>query len=224
MNIIFHTGINSLSYTNNSCYQDCVLMSLFTKPSMFVVNEILLSNNAVLVRNELKRIFITIHESQKKYIDVSSLKQTFSFYRLDGMERFYNDKANDAGEFLQYLIALFDIKISPVVLISVFDEYIDLSKYQINRKDYIVFYVQRLKIDRRSYTEVSIPLQIYSLSINSIVVHRNNHYTCYLNINKNWFYYNDISNVMYFIGNFNDVLNETRFPNVKTEGVLYFYF
>ena len=60
------------------------------------------------------------------------------------------------------------------------------------------------------------------LTLYAVVVHVSNHYTCYIKCGKNWFYYNDVSSDMKYIGTYEDMLN-AGVTNPQTHGVLYFY-
>jgi hypothetical protein len=105
-----------------------------------------------------------------------------------------------------------------------------IEQTSVGTGDYLVFYAQRLYVNGnkqdRTYNEV-IPVETIELDKNlglfSVVVHRNEHYTAYIKCDEKWFYYNDTNNQIVLIGNYNDMLNQKSKPNVKTEGVLYFY-
>lgn len=109
-----------------------------------------------------------------------------------------------------------------------------VGKTEILDAEYLIFYSMRLKLDNRGkekryYNEIypdekiRIPNSGRILNLHAIVVHRSVHYTCYIKCGETWFYYNDISNTIVPVGNFEKALTEKGKPNVKTEGVLYFY-
>ncbi len=85
-----------------------------------------------------------------------------------------------------------------------------------------IFYVQRLDMSGR---KLNVPVQIQErigrLNLTSIIVHRSNHYTCYLKCENVWYYYNDVSNSITKIDDLNDIGN---LPSPSIEGVLYYYY
>jgi hypothetical protein len=230
INIVFSfikCRLNGLEYNMNSCYQDSILMSLFCVQNKFVKNEILkkekLKPNVEKVRDELVAIYKTINRKtccQVKTCD--KLRKALSKCVIEGMENFHSTEMQDAGEFLQYIFALFNVKTSPIILVPSYENDITL-KCNKNRH-FAVFYVQRLLSHRkRQFNSITIPEYIGKLTIYSIIVHKDNHYTCYLKNNDMWYYYNDLVSEITFVGDFKNVLNCSIFPNVQTEGVLYFY-
>lgn len=106
-----------------------------------------------------------------------------------------------------------------------------IEQSKVDHADFLVFYAQRLtKIDRiikRNIIPIipseNIHVNNTNLVLYAIVVHINSHYTCYIKCDDNWFYYNDLNNNIVYVGNYNDMLNDTQRPNVKTHGILYFY-
>ena len=99
-----------------------------------------------------------------------------------------------------------------------------IETVDIIRAEYLVFYAQRLYETKRNYNNI-VPIKQIKLdnilNLFAIIVHRNYHYTCYIKCDKNWFYYNDLSDNIVYVGTYNDML-KTK-PSVKSEGVLYFY-
>ena len=108
--------------------------------------------------------------------------------------------------------------------------------YGVVKGEFLVFYVQRLFLGRRVYTEVVCPERVFGLELYAIVVHERAHYTCYIKCSKKWFYYNDLSDEIKGIGTYNDMFAQRdaaedvasareppKYPDVKTTGVLYFY-
>lgn len=104
-----------------------------------------------------------------------------------------------------------------------------IETLQVSKTDFLIFYANRLyyNIEKhredRLYTPILPSEKVGNLSLYAVVVHERAHYTCYIKCDGKWFYYNDISEAIRPAGTFNDVLNEKRWPNVKTHGVLYFY-
>jgi hypothetical protein len=89
--------------------------------------------------------------------------------------------------------------------------------------DFLVFYVQRIDsadIDRKNYAKVIPQMYLGDLELYAIIVHRSNHYTCYINCGE-WYYYNDMGDGLLYVGDYDDMLS--REPSVRSEGVLYFY-
>jgi hypothetical protein len=310
-------SFTGLKYKGNSCYQDSVLLALFAKPNDFITVNILqndvktISSKAnreikcgetlssdyrrrVAIQNEL----IRITKSMRRELDYpenveycSNLRALLRNCPSSSRQEFHGTGTQDAGEFLQYIFALFKVEgtfrntktivtndlsskpktslivnetvqqISPIILVpahllrkttidtylkqkedAVFDED-NLYKGPNNKlyrrrietnnivfSNYLVFYVQRLLSEDERIYEKIVPLQSikldemrHELELNAIVVHRSNHYTCYIKCNEDWFYYNDMSDKIKLIGSFEDMLNEKSKPNVCKEGVLYFY-
>jgi len=89
------------------------------------------------------------------------------------------------------------------------------------------FYDEKFDKTKRDFSEIIPPDTINVgkslMSLNSIVVHTNNHYTCYLLKGKVWYYYDDIPNTITEIGTLDEMLSQETFPNPKTHGTLYFY-
>jgi uncharacterized UBP type Zn finger protein len=215
-----------LKYTNNSCYTDCVLLSLFSRSISFIKKEILEKSMAdptiKRVQTELFSLYNTIRNKKVSITDCSKLRRALRSCYKDG-EKFYSSDTQDAGEFLQYLFSLFNVEKSPIIMIPPYEKDITLD-YEGKRK-FIVFYAPRLiTLRKRQYYEIGIPEKINHLSLYSIIVHRNNHYTCFVKCNgKGWYYYDDLETDISFIGNFDDVLNCNHLPSVQKEGLLYFY-
>lgn len=61
------------------------------------------------------------------------------------------------------------------------------------------------------------------LSLHAIIVHTQNHYTCYIKFNQIWHYYNDIPNTIKKVGDgsFEDMISSS--PSPTENGVLFFY-
>ena len=100
---------------------------------------------------------------------------------------------------------------------------------------YLIFYVQRKSISKNILHNKIIPNETIilpndkQLNLHSIVVYRNYHYTCYIKCNENWFYYNDLSLNIDFVGNYDEMINvsptldASNRPDPCKEGTLYFY-
>jgi hypothetical protein len=73
-----------------------------------------------------------------------------------------------------------------------------IENVKVISSSYIVFNIQRLGYDdmnRERYLDVPIKFPeiiLDKLFLLSIVVHRNSHYTCYVKINEEWYYYDDM--------------------------------
>ena len=308
------TGLN---YTGMSCYQDSTLLALLAIPNEFISKNILqkdltnMPNKEIICsknpsidlqrRSAIQRELLQIARSmrgelpeEKKVQYCSNLRVLLRFCPSSSGQAFYGTGTQDAGEFLQYLFAIFNVggvirlrivqftndlginpkntlaviniieQSSPIILISshiirenlstdikfflnsiddaVFDEQ---NKYRasdgklyrrrieqttVTNGDYLVFYAQRLYMERnkqiRTYNEI-LPAEKIKLDKNlqlfSVVVHRDEHYTAYIKCDNHWFYYNDLDNRIVPVGTYQDMLREKIRPNIKTEGVLYFY-
>ena len=93
---------------------------------------------------------------------------------------------------------------------------------------YLVFRVDRLWLN--SFYQIKIiPSQIITLAnlnqfaLSSIIVFRRLHYTCYFRCGNKWYYYDDTDNDIELIGSYNSMLNTKKFPNIITNGTVYFY-
>jgi len=96
--------------------------------------------------------------------------------------------------------------------------------------DYLIFNIFRNNYDPflgavKLRTPIIPVERIKDLNLNGIVVHEGTdgagHYTAYIKNNNEWFFYNDIPNTVRKIGTYDDLLKSR--PNVKTNGVQYFY-
>lgn len=95
--------------------------------------------------------------------------------------------------------------------------------------NYLVIYLLRQYIDletgqqKKTRNVITPVLRINNLRLNAIVVHTNNHYTCYICYENVWYYYNDLVESIVLVGNFDDMLKVKTSPSVLTDGVLFFY-
>jgi uncharacterized UBP type Zn finger protein len=104
----------------------------------------------------------------------------------------------------------------------------------VNNTDYLIFYAQRLSLResssvKRNYNKI-IPDETITLennkklSLHAIVVHKSLHYTCYIKCKNYWFYYNDKSNKIDYVGSYKDMIeNKDNRTDPCKEGTLYFY-
>ena len=107
---------------------------------------------------------------------------------------------------------------------------------KIEDADYLVFYIQRKQLQTDGKIIVLetkiIPNRFISLNkkktlyLHAIVTYKSSHYTCYIKCKKKWYYYNDMSNDILYIGDYDELINkseERSYPDPTTMGVLYFY-
>ena len=93
---------------------------------------------------------------------------------------------------------------------------------------YLVFRVDRLWLNNFYQIKI-IPSQIITLAnlnqfaLSSVIVFRGLHYTCYFRCGNKWYYYDDTDNDIELVGSYNTMLNTKKFPNVITNGTVYFY-
>lgn len=86
------------------------------------------------------------------------------------------------------------------------------------KADFLVFYIDRLNpVDGKRNTipilpDRNIKIGRHTLSLSSIVVHIDNHYTSYLKIKGQWWYYNDIATVKLTPMKFLDVYHSEPSP------------
>jgi len=116
-----------LEYTENSCYQDSVLLCTFAIPNDTIDNYILADThctkniNVHKIQNELIRItewmrgYALLHSQGECYDDYPS-KNCSELRRLvkncRGSQDFHDTDMQDAGEFLQYIFNLFQVNIA----------------------------------------------------------------------------------------------------------------
>ena len=104
------------------------------------------------------------------------------------------------------------------------------SKKIISTPSFLVFYANRVykqgMKEKRTNVEITPAEEIKidsKLFLYAIVVHHQQHYTCYIRCGQLWFYYNDMNNQITFVGTYEQMLEVKGKPNVKSKGVLYFY-
>lgn len=106
------TPFRALSYENNSCYTDTVLMALFLVPNKFITTHILHAKpekNRQDVQHELKRIvsFIRGDKTDHRHKYCTTLRKAFK--NCKGSQPFHGTGTQDAGEFLMYLFNMFEM-------------------------------------------------------------------------------------------------------------------
>ena len=121
------TPFRGLTYNgSNSCYIDSVLMALFTEPTDFIKQRILGADfiekicyesdsfetdvkNRNLIKTELQKMykFIQGEDSGLPKYDCTNLRKTFR--NCKGTQPFHGGNTQDAGEFLMYLLNIFEL-------------------------------------------------------------------------------------------------------------------
>ena len=96
---------------------------------------------------------------------------------------------------------------------------------------YLVIYAHRIRpdsasvISKRIIPSRSIQVGANYLKLSAIVIHQGSsyggHYTAYLKLKKNWYYYNDLGPSIKLIGRHNELLEAN--PSPLSKGILYFY-
>lgn len=96
---------------------------------------------------------------------------------------------------------------------------------------YLVIYAHRIRpnsssvISKRIVPSRSIQVGANYLKLSAIVTHQGTsyggHYTAYLKVKKNWYYYNDLGPSIKLIGGHKDLLEAS--PSPLSKGILYFY-
>lgn len=120
-----------LRYTGNSCYQDSVLLALLARPIKFIRRNILTrdvknisssSNREIKcgqnfatdytkrksIQDELVSVTDTIRRGKGGDYTCSNLRNLIK--SCPGSQQFHTRETQDAGEFLQYIFTLFDVK------------------------------------------------------------------------------------------------------------------
>lgn len=292
--------LKGLNYNNNSCYQDSVLICLLGIPNNIINEQILYKDlssikkkivicdqneyidyqNRLEIQKELNNITLYMRSGvNEETYECTNLRNLLK--RCPGSQNFHLGREQDAGEFLQYILGIFQVEIMrikrvtivaneqkyfqtsenisltlPILTISIFqlsndtydltaslhieeDSYLDVNnRYKdadgnlYNRRleimdvldtPYLVFYAQRLNYDnRRNKTRIIFPPEIRIgnrfLYLSSIVIHQNNHYTCYITKCNKWYYYNDMNEDL-------KKIESLKYANPDPEvlGTLYFY-
>ena len=307
----FCASFRGLQYTGNSCYQDSTLLALFAVPNKIIESQILTKNLNLISRKEFhctenmkqdvkirKRIqneLIRITNSMRGGTQIKTCSNLRNLFKnCQGSQEFHETETQDAGEFLQYLFKIFEVKNktyrrvtlvsnefgrhaklikvyeniytneSPIISISPYsiadkkedtissfiktvdDAVLDIEnlytyrgesyqrKIEINEvlaASFLVFHIQRLYVDLESGREVRnqtaiIPPEYIvigknNLILRAIVVHQNNHYTCYIICNGVWYYYDDTKTQIFTVGSYEKMIENK--PSPLTKGVLYFY-
>jgi hypothetical protein len=95
---------------------------------------------------------------------------------------------------------------------------------------YIIFTINRKTLSGAVNSKKFIPNEhiklkenINNLSLHSVVVYNSHHYTCYFLYNTIWYYYNDLDHQLQKIGNYNKLISRKTYPNVLTNGTIFFY-
>jgi hypothetical protein len=92
---------------------------------------------------------------------------------------------------------------------------------------YIIFNIQRISNEERFIcNQIEFPenliIQESFLSLHSIIIYKNHHYTCYIKSSQDsWYYYDDMNNNIKYIGSFPTVLKTN--PNPEKHATLLFY-
>lgn len=127
------SNLKGLSFDNNSCYMDSVLFCLFAIPNKLMENEILYKNlvsisknnrkwiscgktskedyyNRLEIQNELKNIvnFMRTDENKNSEYTCTDLRKLIE--NCPTSQKFHSDEEQDAGEFLQYIFNIFEVK------------------------------------------------------------------------------------------------------------------
>lgn len=115
-----------LKYTGNSCYQDSTLLALFAIPNDFITKNILRKDlrsmqnreiscgrndyeNRSAIQKELQRITGSMRGELPTVDYCSSLREILKQCPSPGRQAFYGTGTQDAGEFLQYIFAIFQV-------------------------------------------------------------------------------------------------------------------
>jgi len=121
------------------------------------------------------------------------------------------------------------IPISEFLCTEVIDEikYKDFSyklvSSEVSNSDFLIFNVIRLNGDRFLETRV-IPTQTlrkFNMSLVAVVVFQRHHYTTYISVHNEWYFYDDRAESLFLIGSYENML--TSSPSPLTNGILYYY-
>jgi hypothetical protein len=241
-------SLSFLEHSRNSCYMDVVIVSLFLFPTDYIKKEMLEKNlfsisfhpskkpevicdedprvdyfKRVRIQNELR--FLSHYLSRPNFLlTCEDLRNALSVCR-ESFEKFASSRMQDASEFFMYLISLFELDPSPVVIVSA--DMLPTSAQRVVNKygpislPFVAFYVPNRLDNSPFYCEDQIRLKNRSiLTLLSVIIFRPRHYTCYVRdpVSSNWLYYDDL------VGKYIPLLNHNkRFPNPFKEGTLYLY-
>ncbi len=197
--------------------------------SLFEVTGIKLQRK-MYITNELTGIYTSKNKPFLNLIKVADRSENTSPIVLITSETLQN--SNKDININKYLIKKEDTKLDEKNLYKYKNEYYKriINIESVTDAKYLIFYVQRKTIDENILHNKIIPNETIilandkQLNLHSIVVYRNRHYTCYIKFNENWFYYNDLSLNIEFVGNYNEMIeNVSNKPDPCKEGTLYFY-
>jgi len=194
------------------------------------------------IQKELRRIVKSIR-GKKNVKTCSNLRKLF---KKCGKADFHTTRTQDATDFLQYIFNLFDVKSGKIPIQTIFpymagdrtstqeilNNYPD-DNFEIYTSSYFIFAVSRTGYDEKRKKQMTHKFTVFpnekitlsfatNLSLHSIIIHRSNHYTCYIRINGSWYYYDDtMSTKPRYIGTFKDMIKSD--PNPTQLGTLFFY-
>ena len=197
--------------------------------SLFEVTGIKLQRK-MYITNELTGIYTSKNKSflnLRKVIDRTENTSPIILISSESLQ-----KSNKDININKYLIKKEDIELDKKNLYKYENEYYKrtINIERVIDAKYLIFYVQRLSVNKNILHNKIIPSETIvlpndkQLNLHSIVVYRGYHYTCYIKCDKNWFYYNDLSLNIDFVGNYDEMIeNVSNRPDPCKEGTLYFY-
>jgi hypothetical protein len=190
---------------------------------------VLLSSQNILIR--------TIFESKKNkhvQMELKKLKNTVKNIKPFFDKPYCLNNQESSGEFLSYLLTMFDVYIAknfvflsdgeiriesclPIITIPPYEigQPLILRKF---KSDAVVFFARRKNQNKTNHSPI-IPLEtIEHLHLKAIICLNHSHYTCYLLLKSAWYHYNDKTSITY-VGSYSRLLK----TNCQTSGELYFY-
>lgn len=192
--------MNGIKYTTNSCYIDCVLMSLaICKQNVFELKTNSIKNSRL--KEQLTHIYNYIHGYNTVFYNIDSLREILKLY--ESKPYFSSLDPGDPMEFVDFLRTHFAID-------KKFNVFSLPRGYNNNGKEYLN--LQEMKPKEKLGSEKLV----------SIIVYAQFHYTCYLIYNGvDWGFYNDYVNNIVHIGSYKNMIES--FPSPTHRGYVFFY-
>jgi hypothetical protein len=227
------------------------------------VKDIILNSNLksrgkkdLLTRKRVQKRLINLYKkttdtSNYHSLDCNMLRDVIRFY--PNKDNFHSSDLNDASDFLEYLLNIFDIKkikilqngkikyksvIHEVNVLPDLNQSIShsITKFfrfsKVIEGDYLIFRINRYFDDDIFYKTRIYPVSKFKLGkekleLKSVVVFSNFHYTCYFLCEDEWYYYDDARIVDEEGGRIEYIGGFNEFlksiPSPLSQGVLYFY-
>lgn len=234
-----------LSNIRNSCYIDCVLVSLLFVPNNFIDTFILTKNifldtcrvsenrrkHIIEIQDEL-RVITTNMRTNVPY-NCTTLRNCIYTCGSEPFSPFWKGNMEDVCEFLLYIEMLFLPTIALIedthksVVINITDMSItSLHLYgaKIVYTPYLIFFITRNNMNTMDFSPITPTCTIETVNqilyLHSIIIYIRNHYISFIKVNNNWFLYDDMKSKCHYIGSYEVMMATYSITNLC---VLCFY-